>query len=227
MSVSGECGIVGTGSSDGFFFFSSRRRHTRFKCDWSSDVCSSDLKFQARLARLGWLTVRDVVGHELSTLTARLGAREGTWLYERARGIDRTAVEPQREVKSLSRDETFPADLDDDAALATRLLPLADRATADLRDAGRCARTVTVKLRDADFRTRQAGRTLAEPVQSDRAVYAVARARLPQLPVARPGPARFSGASLSPRSAPAATAHLPLAEAAAGRPRRPPGRAVG
>src|SRR5260370_25821069 len=29
--------------SDSFFFFSSRRRHTRFKCDWSSDVCSSDL----------------------------------------------------------------------------------------------------------------------------------------------------------------------------------------
>src|SRR5260370_9286541 len=28
---------------DVFFFFSSRRRHTRFKCDWSSDVCSSDL----------------------------------------------------------------------------------------------------------------------------------------------------------------------------------------
>src|SRR5260370_1317125 len=27
----------------GGFFFSSRRRHTRFKCDWSSDVCSSDL----------------------------------------------------------------------------------------------------------------------------------------------------------------------------------------
>src|SRR2546430_11504706 len=30
------CGVV-------FFFFSSRRRHTRFDCDWSSDVCSSDL----------------------------------------------------------------------------------------------------------------------------------------------------------------------------------------
>src|SRR5688572_12551902 len=29
--------------SAGFFFFSSRRRHTRFDCDWSSDVCSSDL----------------------------------------------------------------------------------------------------------------------------------------------------------------------------------------
>src|SRR5438270_2468482 len=30
-----------------YFFFSSRRRHTRFDCDWSSDVCSSDLKFPA------------------------------------------------------------------------------------------------------------------------------------------------------------------------------------
>src|SRR6266478_4310230 len=31
-----------------FFFFSSRRRHTRFDCDWSSDVCSSDLDFVLR-----------------------------------------------------------------------------------------------------------------------------------------------------------------------------------
>src|SRR5688572_31049454 len=30
------------------FFFSSRRRHTRFDCDWSSDVCSSDLRVQKR-----------------------------------------------------------------------------------------------------------------------------------------------------------------------------------
>src|SRR3989475_8601352 len=35
-----------------FFFFSSRRRHTRFDCDWSSDVCSSDLRDGAhRMAR--------------------------------------------------------------------------------------------------------------------------------------------------------------------------------
>src|SRR2546430_9895634 len=33
-----------------FFFFSSRRRHTRFDCDWSSDVCSSDLFLLAILA---------------------------------------------------------------------------------------------------------------------------------------------------------------------------------
>src|SRR5688572_31011737 len=34
-----------------FFFFSSRRRHTRFDCDWSSDVCSSDLWNLARLVK--------------------------------------------------------------------------------------------------------------------------------------------------------------------------------
>src|SRR5256886_4260332 len=34
------------------FFFSSRRRHTRFDCDWSSDVCSSDLKKVIRAAEL-------------------------------------------------------------------------------------------------------------------------------------------------------------------------------
>src|SRR2546430_4099979 len=32
-----------------FFFFSSRRRHTRFDCDWSSDVCSSDLQWNGFL----------------------------------------------------------------------------------------------------------------------------------------------------------------------------------
>src|SRR3990167_5960603 len=37
---------------DRVFFFSSRRRHTRFDCDWSSDVCSSDLLDPGRMDRL-------------------------------------------------------------------------------------------------------------------------------------------------------------------------------
>src|SRR2546427_11461371 len=39
-----------------FFFFSSRRRHTRFDCDWSSDVCSSDLVLALRAASSGIFT---------------------------------------------------------------------------------------------------------------------------------------------------------------------------
>src|SRR5260370_7443747 len=42
------------------FFFSSRRRHTRFKCDWSSDVCSSDLVACMRRGELLGLRWRDV-----------------------------------------------------------------------------------------------------------------------------------------------------------------------
>src|SRR5256886_11002636 len=39
-----------------FFFFSSRRRHTRFDCDWSSDVCSSDLFLkEASMKFRGWI----------------------------------------------------------------------------------------------------------------------------------------------------------------------------
>src|SRR2546430_3559583 len=44
---------VTRGSSLVFFFFSSRRRHTRFDCDWSSDVCSSDLAIQDTLPLIG------------------------------------------------------------------------------------------------------------------------------------------------------------------------------
>ncbi|PYP93782.1 MAG: DNA polymerase IV, partial [Gemmatimonadetes bacterium] len=142
-------------------------------------------KFQERLARFGLRTVRDVVRQDREALVRWLGEREGTWLYDRARGIDRAPVHAVREAKSVSRDETFATDLDDDAALAARLLSLADRASADVRDAGLLARTVTVKLRDADFTTRQASRTLRSAVESDRVVYAVARELLARLRAAR------------------------------------------
>src|SRR2546427_4999062 len=49
-----------------FFFFSSRRRHTRFDCDWSSDVCSSDLKRPlVTLACNEDMTASDLVGRYL------------------------------------------------------------------------------------------------------------------------------------------------------------------
>jgi DNA polymerase-4 len=170
-------------------------------------------KFQERLARLGLHTVRDVVSRGRETLVRQLGEREGTWLYWQAKGIDHAAVEPDREAKSVSRDETFPVDLDDDDALAAKLLALADRASADLRDAGLLARTVTVKLRDADFTTRQASRTLPDPVQADRVVYATARGLLHKLRRARRTPARLLGVALSQLVPLAAHTQLTLLDA--------------
>ena len=154
-------------------------------------------KSQERLAALGLQTVADVLTHQRAALIARLGEREGSWLYDRVRGIDPAPVEARDIPKSLSRDETFPRDLTDDEALAGELCRLSDRASADLRDAGLVARTVTVKLRDADFTTRQASRTLPLPVRSDRVVYAVARELLDKLRRARRVPARLLGVALS------------------------------
>src|SRR5688572_33106907 len=52
-----------------FFFFSSRRRHTRFDCDWSSDVCSSDLLDRAdALVAAAIKRLAEVFAHERSTL---------------------------------------------------------------------------------------------------------------------------------------------------------------
>src|SRR5256886_3858599 len=53
-----------------FFFFSSRRRHTRFDCDWSSDVCSSDLsnsRYSARVYRRGGWVGSAVIDVEYTT----------------------------------------------------------------------------------------------------------------------------------------------------------------
>ena len=154
-------------------------------------------KFQERLRRLGLRTVEDVLRHDRTTLVAWLGQREADWLYERVRGVDDGDVVADREPKSISRDETFAVDLGDDAALEKHLLELADRASADLREEGLLARTVTVKIRDADFTTRQAGRTPPEPVCSDRAIYALARELLHRLRRARRVPARLLGVALS------------------------------
>lgn len=170
-------------------------------------------KAQERLARLGWRTAADVQRVARAELVRRLGEREGEWLWDRVRGIDDSPVEPWTEPKSISRDTTFPADLDGDDDLLRELLIQVDRATADLRADGLVARTVTVKLRDADFTTRQAGRTLPEPVVTDRAVYQVARELLARLRAARRVPARLIGVALSQLDRPGAAAQLALLEA--------------
>lgn len=169
-------------------------------------------RFQERLAKLGMRTVVDVLQYDEPTLAAWLGKREAEWLWDRVRGIDASAVEPRLESKSISRDETFPVDLDDDGDLLRELLALATRACADLRGDGLAARTITVRIRDRDFTTRQASRTLDAPVISDRVVFAVARALLRRLRAARRVPARLLGVGLSSLAADAAADQLALFE---------------
>ena len=154
-------------------------------------------KFQERLARLGLISVDDALAKDLTTLIAWLGEREGHWLYDRVRGLDEGHVAGHARAKSISRDETFSKDLNDPASLDEKLQWLVDRATSDMRGSGLFARTVSVRLRDADFTDRQASRTVRQPISTDRAVLTVTRELLAKLRKARQVPARLLGVALS------------------------------
>ncbi|MBC7788761.1 MAG: DNA polymerase IV [Anaerolineae bacterium] len=156
-------------------------------------------KFQERLGKLGLRTVDDVLQHDLPALTRWLSTskREALWLFDRVRGIDDSAVHPGEQAKSISRDETFAKDIGETAELERELLRLATRAAFDLRNDDLAARTITVRIRDFDFRTRQASRTLPEAVISDRVIFATARSLLAKLRRARRVRARLLGVALS------------------------------
>jgi DNA polymerase IV len=156
-------------------------------------------KFQARLAARGLIAVEDVFPYDVPTLRRRggLSAREATWLWNRVHGVDESGVAHREVNRGLSRDETFAKDLHDDRDVERELLRLVTRAAADMRGDGLTARTVAVRLRDWDFRTRSAQRTMPERVVSDRAILRVARELLGTLRKARRVPARLVGVRLS------------------------------
>jgi len=169
-------------------------------------------RFQERLAKLGMRRVPDVLQYDVPTLAQWLGRREAEWLHDRVRGIDHTEVDARGEAKSISRDETFAIDIGDDDELARELLALVTRAAGDLRGDGLTARTITVRIRDHDFKTRQASRSLDVPVISDRVVLEVSRLLLDKLRRARRVPARLIGVSLSSLAADATADQLTLFE---------------
>jgi DNA polymerase-4 len=154
-------------------------------------------KFQARLAGHGLVTVPDVLRAGLEALQGWLSDREARWLWNRVHGSDGGTVAPRGVARGLSRDETFGKDLHEDGDIERELLRLVTRAAADLRSDGLTARTVTVRLRDWDFRTRSAQRTSPSPVMSDRVILRVARELLATLRAARRVPARLVGVRLS------------------------------
>jgi len=154
-------------------------------------------KFQARLAAHGLITIEDVLRHDLATLGKWMSQREASWLWNRAHGSDDGTVAHRVMNRGISRDETFGKDLREDDEIERELLRLVTRAASDMRGDGLTARTVAVRLRDWDFKTRSAQRTLPEAVVSDRVILRVAHELLATLRNARRVPARLVGVRLS------------------------------
>jgi DNA polymerase-4 len=162
-----------------------------------ADIPGVGPRFQDRLAALGLRTVPDALRYDRAVLRRCLTPRAADWLHDRIRGVDDSAVERRTAARSISRDETFATDLDDDELLRAELLRLSDRAAADLRSDGYRVRTASVRIRDRDFRDRRASRTLPAPVSSNRAIAQVALALLARLRAARRIPARLLSVALT------------------------------
>ena len=149
------------------------------------------------LGKRGLVRVADAVDVQEEWLQRWFGERRGAWLYRRVRGVDRSPVDPAERRKSISSERTFFEDLKRDEDLERRLIELVSSVGATLRSKAMRARTVTVKLRDHDFRTRQHSRTLPEAIESDTAIRDTALALLSDLRRERRVPARLIGVGLS------------------------------
>ncbi len=107
----------------------------------------------AGLSRLGVVLVGDLVEIPESTVVSSLGPAQGRHLLDLANGIDPRPVVPDSEARSLSVEETFAEDIAGRETLEAVLLSHSQRLSDRLRRAGLAARTITVKVRYADFTT--------------------------------------------------------------------------
>jgi DNA polymerase-4 len=132
-------------------------------------------KAERVLARLGLRTIGDIAAVPPATLRRELGAAAGSHLHELAWGRDPRPVTPAREDKSAGAERTFETDVADPEVIRRELLRLSGRTARALRGSGHVARTVSVKLRLASFATITRSKTLSEPTDVARDIYAVAR----------------------------------------------------
>lgn len=128
-----------------------------------------------RLAALGVQTGADLRALPLETLRAHFGA-QADYLYRAARGIDLRRVTPDRPRKSVGGERTFDRDIGSGPALREALTGIADLVWGRIERAGARGRTITLKLRTADFRTLTRARSLGVPVatRDDFAAYGAA-----------------------------------------------------
>ena len=127
------------------------------------------------LIRLGLRTVADIAHTPVDTLRRALGDVSGSHLHHLAWGRDERPVVPERREKSIGADETFAHDVDDPVVIHRELLRLSDRTAARVRAAGMMGRTISIKVRFADFTTITRARTLRDPTDVSRDIYATAR----------------------------------------------------
>ncbi|MEX2529011.1 MAG: DNA polymerase IV [Gemmatimonadota bacterium] len=149
------------------------------------------------LVSRGLRTGNDVMAAGEEWLIRWCGQRRGRWLFQRLSGVDPTPISPGQDRKSVSSERTFPRDLDTAAELERQLLGLATSVGRGLRKRGLRGRTVTVKLRLHDFATYSAARSVADGLETDPALFALALELFRELRSRHSGGVRLLGVGVS------------------------------
>ncbi len=134
----------------------------------------------AKMHRLGIHTGADLAGWSREELEAHFGS-SGQWYWKIARGIDERPVRADRPYKSVSAERTFDADLTDAQALAAELERVAGYAWARVERAAVSGRTVTLKVKFADFTIITRSKSLPAPVGGQGEFAAIGQALLAAL----------------------------------------------
>lgn len=139
----------------------------------------------AKMERLGILTGADLRAKSLSFLQEHFG-KSGAWYYNISRGIDHRAVQPDRPRKSVGAEDTFTVDIFDLEAARAEITPLATKVSRHCESKDLKGRTVTLKVKYADFQTITRSRTVPTPVSAADALEAIGHALLdPLFPTAK------------------------------------------
>lgn len=140
----------------------------------------------AGLKRLGVETVGDLAELQESSIAAVLGQALGRHLHDLANGQDPRPVVPDVGAKSLSVEQTYEKDLVGREVIEASLLSHAQRLSGRLRRSGLAARTISVKLRYADFSTPTRSQTLDSTVFGARDLFRIASHLLDQFDLGQP-----------------------------------------
>jgi DNA polymerase-4 len=152
---------------------------------------------EERLAAAGVTTVGGLAALDDGALRAVLPGTVGVLLRDRARGIDDRDLELDAERISISTEETFERDVSERSVLHAELRRMAEDVSASLRRGGLSARTVTTKLRYADFSLRSRSTTLAAPIDEADRIGDLACRLLDRGLRDRPGALRLVGVGVS------------------------------
>ena len=132
-------------------------------------------KTNEELQKLGLRTVADIANTPRQTLIRALGEAAGASLYELSWGRDYRDVEPEEVDKSISAAETFDSDTEDQEIVLRELLRLTEKATYRMREKDFSARTISIKVRFADFKTITRSKTVPLAISATHEVFEVVR----------------------------------------------------